>query len=134
MGGKGAYGIIINTGGSGTGQAVSPQVLYNTITNLQGHWAHGIGLEGDTPGAVVENNLISNLTDTKVSPEIPDAVGVMVEDNDNAGNVDIHNNSFTSMDLGVRNMTSFTVRCRMQLVWLCRRGCGHRDDLWPCRL
>src|SRR5690606_6352024 len=85
-GGKGAYGVLINVGasGSGTGKVSAAQVTNNEITDLHGHWSHGIGLEGETPDASVTNNLVSNLTDTKMNT---DAVGVMIESNDGAGTV-----------------------------------------------
>jgi hypothetical protein len=105
-GGKGAYGIIINIGsGLPIGKAVNPVVQYNTISNLYGFWAHGIGLEGETPGAVVQLNTIDNLTCSKTDP-IVDATGIMVEENDGAASLDIHNNSFTSMSYGVINVTT----------------------------
>ncbi len=107
-GGKGAYGIMINvgSGGSYVGKAVAPVVHYNSISALEGRWAHGIGLEGETPNALVQNNEIFNLTDYK---DPSDAAGVQIEDNDGAGSVLINNNSFTSMSLGVQNVTTFQV-------------------------
>ncbi|MBL7905359.1 MAG: right-handed parallel beta-helix repeat-containing protein [Bacteroidales bacterium] len=108
-GGKGAYGIIINTGAtSGTGKAISPVITDNVITDLEGHWAHAIGLEGETPGASVTGNAISNLVAHKPTPNL-DAIGVMVEDNAGAGSVAINDNSFTSLDYGIKNVTSTLV-------------------------
>ena len=107
-GGKGAYGVIINVGASGSaiGKAIYPVVQYNTISDLEGLWAHGIGLEGETPGASVHNNDIFGLTDHKTPS---DAAGVQVEDNVAANSVGIHNNSFTAMSLGVQNVTALLV-------------------------
>ncbi len=106
-GGKGAYGVLINVGANGgnAGKAVSPLVSYNEISNLDGLWSHGVGLEGETPGALVINNKVFNLVDHKMPS---DAIGVMIEDNDGAATVGIHINSFTNMSFGVNNtMTPF---------------------------
>ncbi len=94
--GWGAYGIIVNHTST-----LNLQILDNTITNIEGLWAHGIGLEGDTPGAMVTGNTISDLIDHKVTP---DAVGVQVEDNPGLASVHINNNSFDNMSLGVTNV------------------------------
>lgn len=108
-GGKGAYGVLINVGASagGVGKANSPIVSNNNITNLNGLWSHGIGLEGETPGASVVNNTMSAFTHNK--PLDPDAVGVMVEQNAGAASVAINQNSFTSMVYGVKNVTGTSV-------------------------
>ncbi|MHB0915819.1 MAG: right-handed parallel beta-helix repeat-containing protein, partial [Thermoleophilia bacterium] len=110
-GGRGAYGIILNhargTGGH-TGQTVAPQVLDNDISNLEGLWSHGIGLEGNTPNALVQGNTIDNLVDHK-SPADPDAAAIMVEDNLSADTVTITGNGFTNTWLGLRNATSLAV-------------------------
>jgi hypothetical protein len=108
-GGKGAYGVIINVGAKAVnvGKAVSPLVKQNTIHHLEGLWAHGIGLEGETPGAQVLNNDISYLTDYKTPT---DAVAVLIEENDGAATVVINDNSFTNTGLGIQNkMTALTV-------------------------
>ena len=109
-GGKGAYGVLINVGANSAaqydGQAVNPLVQNNEIDILAGHWSHGIGLEGETPGAQVKNNIVSNLTDTKGNT---DALGVMIEDNDGVGTVEINENSFTSMAFAIRNTEATTV-------------------------
>ncbi|MDZ7832288.1 MAG: LamG-like jellyroll fold domain-containing protein [Desulfobacterales bacterium] len=106
-GGQGAYGILINLGG----QTIAPQILNNTISDLEGWWSHAIGLEGDTPDALVQGNIISNLVDYKtgLDPSDPDAAGVMVEDNASADTVTITGNSFSDMSVGVRNNMVATV-------------------------
>lgn len=80
---KGAYGIQVNNGArtdaSATGYT-EIKVRANTIKDLTGNWAHAIGLEGETPNAVVRYNIVSNLTDTNPSP-IADAVGVNFDSN-----------------------------------------------------
>lgn len=110
-GGRGAYGMILNHAsgvGANTGQTIAPLILNNEITGLEGLWSHAIGLEGDTPSALVSGNLIANIIDYK-SPGDPDAVGVMVESNPSAASVTITGNSFSNVWLGVRNVTTFTV-------------------------
>jgi regulator of RNase E activity RraA len=104
-GGKGAYGIQLNVHG-GTGGVTSPSITNNEINTLEGLWAHGVGLEGRTPGAQVTNNLIDKLVDHKGNT---DAVGVRLEDNDGAGTVAINSNSFTNMPFGISNTTLTTV-------------------------
>jgi hypothetical protein len=100
-GGRGAYGIIINHGTKGA-QTIGAQILDNKISNLEGLWSHGIGLEGDTPNASVLRNSISSLVDHK-SPS--DAVAVMIEDNPSAGTVVISCSKFESVAVGVANVT-----------------------------
>ncbi|MHB1002699.1 MAG: OmpL47-type beta-barrel domain-containing protein, partial [Thermoleophilia bacterium] len=106
--GRGAYGIIINHGTGVTGKTVAPQILDNDISDLEGLWAHGIGLEGNTPNALVQGNAIDNLVDHK-SPGDPDAAAIMVEDNIAADTVTISGNSFTNTWFGVRNVTGIMV-------------------------
>ena len=111
---KGAYGIHLNhaIGGVGnTGCTVSPQILNNTISNLNGVWAHGIGLEGCTPYALVQGNQIqiSSVNATAAAPlSAPgtDAIAVMLEDNASANTVMIVSNSFTGGSYGVFNKTA----------------------------
>jgi autotransporter-associated beta strand protein len=110
-GGRGAYGILLNHAsgvGPNTGQTVSPQIVANEISGLEGLWAHAIGLEGNTPNALVTGSLISGIIDHK-SPADPDAVGVMVEQNLSASTVTITGNSFSNVWLGVRNVTGLPV-------------------------
>ncbi|HSX29703.1 MAG TPA: hypothetical protein VLE73_04040 [Candidatus Saccharimonadales bacterium] len=80
---KGAYGVQVNNGSSSAPTAVGyteVEVAGNTIKNLSGTWVHAIGLEGETPNADVNHNVISNLTDTD-GGTVNDAVGVFFEDN-----------------------------------------------------
>ncbi|PIY68965.1 hypothetical protein COY90_03115, partial [Candidatus Roizmanbacteria bacterium CG_4_10_14_0_8_um_filter_39_9] len=55
----GAYGILVNR------QTTGLQITNNNIHDLEGLWAHAIGLEGDTPTAVLSTNTISSLVDHK---------------------------------------------------------------------
>ncbi len=107
-GGRGAYGIIINHASTGTGQTVAPLIKDNLIADLDGVWAHAVGLEGNTPGAVVQGNIIARIIDHK-SPANPDAVGIMVEANPAAASVSIVSNSFSEVLAGVRNVTAIAV-------------------------
>lgn len=107
-GGKGAYGVIINVGASASfpGKANNPSVTNNTITSLEGLWSHGVGLEGETPGAIVASNIMDNFVDHKGNT---DAVGVRVEDNVGVASVMINDNSFTNMVFGVSNVMGTSV-------------------------
>lgn len=107
-GGRGAYGIIINHAITGAGRTVAPVIKDNLITDLDGVWAHAIGLEGETPDALVVGNVIARIVDHK-SPADPDAVGIMVEDNPAAASVLIVSNSFSEVLIGVRNVTAIPV-------------------------
>ncbi len=79
---------------------------------MEGLWAHGIGLEGNTPNADIENNTINNLTDHKTPS---DAVAINIEDNVDAASLFIQTNSFTSVNVGIRNVTESHVVA--QLNW-----------------
>lgn len=93
--GKGAYGVIINHGSPASGgQTQGAMIQNNTITNLEGLWVHAIGLEGVTPSAQVVGNIVGTITDHKLPS---DAIGVFLEDNTAASSVRINNNSFTSV-------------------------------------
>ncbi len=93
--------------GSHAGKAISPAVSNNEISVITGLWAHGVGLEGETPGASVINNKIFTLDGNIGSV---DANGVKVEDNAGAATVQIHDNSFEGMTNGVVNvMTGLVV-------------------------
>ncbi|MCW8965380.1 MAG: right-handed parallel beta-helix repeat-containing protein [Candidatus Pacearchaeota archaeon] len=70
--GRGAYGIMINHKSSDV------IIKNNKISNLEGLWVHAIGLEGNTPNAIVENNIIDDLTDHKTPS---DAIGIFYESN-----------------------------------------------------
>ncbi|HZZ99602.1 MAG TPA: hypothetical protein VFK07_02765 [Candidatus Paceibacterota bacterium] len=95
--GRGAYGILDNYGGQTTNLKISG----NTIHHLEGLWSHAIGLEADTPSAVVASNSISDLVDHKGNT---DAVGVHFEDNPSASTATVSGNSFGSgVALGVDN-------------------------------
>ena len=102
-GGKGAYGIMLNVGATSSGEITSAIVDHNTIYSLSGRWSHAIGLEGNTPGAVVQNNLVYSLTSSK---DPSDAIGVMIEQNTGVATVAIYENSFSNLAAGVLNATA----------------------------
>src|ERR1041385_4506031 len=83
---RGAYGVSVASVAGITGL----QINCYTISFLTGGgWVHAIGLEGDTPGASVTSNSISNLS----SPGA-DVVGVWFESNPGFGTAQAHNNNF----------------------------------------
>jgi len=84
--------------GTHGGQTKGAQIINNKISGLDGSWAHAIGLEGDTPDAVVTGNIISNLTGGT------DTVAVHLEDNPSAGMVKVNNNKFSGMSIGVNSV------------------------------
>lgn len=123
---KGAYGIQLNNGAkpdnTGAVGYTDARITGNIIKNLTGNWAHGIGLEGDTPYVVVKKNVISNLTDASPTP-IPatantpasnfyDVVGVNFEDNPSFPTAKVHRNSLavgaTGFGIGVNPNLALT--------------------------
>lgn len=83
---KGGYGILVNAAGATT----DVQIVNNTFTNIDGGWMHAVGLEGDTPNAVVKLNAFSGLTADNAS----DAAAVFFESNPSASSVTINQNNF----------------------------------------
>ena len=100
---RGTYGVIVNNGArsdvTATGYTTI-KIRENTINGLSGNWAHAIGLEGDTPNAVVSKNVISNIVDINPVP-LPDAIGVNFESNVFFFTADVSRNS-----LAVGNMAA----------------------------
>lgn len=86
-GGAGAYGLLVNHKTTGL------TATNNTIGTLEGLWAHAIGLEGNTPSAVLTGNTITGLIDHK-SPS--DAVGIQIEDNASGATITGSGNTFNS--------------------------------------
>ena len=83
---RGGYGVSVASVPNVSGL----KVVENTFSNISGGgWVHAIGLEGDTPGAMILNNDISGLLTAS-----PDAVGVLFESNPSFGTVQVHNNNF----------------------------------------
>lgn len=89
----GTYGILVNHSTTGL------QILNNDIKDITGgEWVHGIGLEGDTPSALVKDNDFSNLTSLKPN----DKYAVFFEANKSMGSVSFnYNNVNTTHGLGI---------------------------------
>ncbi|MCE9586299.1 peptidoglycan-binding protein [Candidatus Uhrbacteria bacterium] len=79
--GRGAYGVLINFGGDTTAT-----ISDNQISFLEGLWAHGIGLEKNTPGTVLSGNTFGTLTDHKTPT---DAYAVFFEANASMSSVSV---------------------------------------------
>lgn len=101
--GKIAYGIIINVGGSASyetsGKVVNARIKNNEISNLSGHIATGIALEGNSENAEVLNNIVSNLNGTKSANRAGggyDISGLKFENNRYVGTVTVTGNAFNS--------------------------------------
>jgi hypothetical protein len=87
---RGSYGVSVANVPNVSGL----KVLDNTIANLtSGGWVHAIGLEGDTPGVIVNGNDISNLNDTTPTA-VPDSIAVWFESNPSFGSAQVHANNF----------------------------------------
>jgi hypothetical protein len=90
--GRGAYGIQVNNGArpAPANGYTTVAILCNTIRDLSGAgWEHAIGLEGDTPGAIVAGNTISNLVAITAN-----RAAVFVEDNPSFATVHVNFNNF----------------------------------------
>jgi parallel beta-helix repeat protein len=96
---RGAYGIQINFGGSTN----AAQITGNVISDLEGLWACGIGLERNTPNAVVTGNTISGVVDHKGGI---DNSGIKIEDNPSADQIIISLNNFAAAIIGVQNLVA----------------------------
>lgn len=88
----GAYGILANH------SSTNLHILNNNIHNVEGEWAHGIGLEGNSLNAVVTGNQLSYLIDHKTPT---DAYAIFFETNSSYNTVDVSNNSFDNVLGGV---------------------------------
>lgn len=87
---KGAYAVEINLGLHSTGTTNGARIIQNSISGLTGAWAHAIGLDADTPNAIVQCNTIRNLSGGN------DSVGVRLEDNPGGNTMLISHNDFNS--------------------------------------
>jgi len=101
--GEGAYGVLVNHGSSAGGSTTGLKIKGNTISGLNGLWAHAIGLEGNTPNAQITGNIISGLTDNKSGT---DSVGIVFQDNPNANTVIVSKNQFAVGIIGIGNDTT----------------------------
>ncbi len=106
-----ASGINIGCGWKSTGYLDSPIIRYNTISDLTGGAVYGIALQGNTPGAQILNNTISNLTPLSITQN---AAGLCVFKNvgyatNNGTGILAHNNSLTNMYYGIYNATTNVV-------------------------
>lgn len=101
--GKIAYGILINVGGGGgylatAGEVQNAVISNNEISNLSGFISTGIGLEGNTKDAIVENNTVFGLYGRKVGGTRNnggfDLSALKIENNRWVGTLTVENNSF----------------------------------------
>lgn len=107
---KYSWGIVIGTGSKSTGSVISPLIRYNTILNIQGKIACGIELDGNTSGAVVSNNLISNIHtfDGAISASSAEC-GIALVTNRGSSTISVNNNSITDVKYSIVNATKVAV-------------------------
>lgn len=99
---RGGYGVQVNNGSKTPAELPSAvgytevKIRGNEINNLSGLWVHAIGLEGETPNAVVRYNKVSNL-----NALTPNEVGVYFEANQffftakvNRNSLDVSNSTY----------------------------------------
>ncbi|MCR4275781.1 MAG: ice-binding family protein [Candidatus Parcubacteria bacterium] len=98
--GRGAYGVLVNFGGSHANGSTAATISANTINNLSGFWAHAIGLEGNTPNTTVSDNTVTNLSDNKGGT---DAMALRLEDNVSGPTVTGTGNTLGGVPLVVGN-------------------------------
>jgi hypothetical protein len=82
---KGAYGVSVARVPNVSGLKVD----HNTFDKLTGGWVHGVGLEGDTPGAMITGNDFSNFTAGGA-----DQIAVWFESNPSFASVTVRDNNF----------------------------------------
>jgi nitrous oxidase accessory protein NosD len=116
---RGAYGVQVNNGASTLPAATGyteVTVKDNIIDDLNGGgWAHAVGLEGDTPVAVVTGNCISDVID--LTPSVPeDAIAVWFEANPSFGSAEVHQNNFTNVSYGIAVHPALTALLPAALV------------------
>lgn len=99
--GRGAYGIHVNHS-IGAAATKNLTISGNTISNLDGLWAHAIGLEGNTPSAIVTGNVVTNLTDNK---EGTDSLALFFEDNSGALTTSVSGDTFDGKVLSLATST-----------------------------
>lgn len=85
---RGAYGVSVASTPNVSGLVIRDNT-FDLLTG--GGWVHAIGLEGDTPSAIVEDNSFSNLLD--LTPN-DDAIAVHFESNPSLATVEVHDNDF----------------------------------------
>jgi len=86
---RGAYGVSV---ANATVPVSGLQILDNTITNLTAAstgWIHAIGLEGNTPGVLVQRNSITNFVTVSM-----DAIAVWFESNPGFSTAQVNLNNF----------------------------------------
>jgi hypothetical protein len=84
---KGAYAIELNNA-----QGSGATIVDNTIDTLNGHWVHGIGLEGPAPNVQINHNVFSNLTDTDGGSPA-DQAAIFFQDDPDIATAAVHRNS-----------------------------------------
>jgi TusA-related sulfurtransferase len=99
--GKIAYGVIINVGGNSNfetnGKVLNANITGNTISDLEGFIATGIGLEGNTENAYLTENVVTGLTGYKSADRAGggyDLNGLKFENNRYVGTITVEYNSF----------------------------------------
>jgi hypothetical protein len=100
---KGAYGILLNLGASSsltadTAAVNGASITGNDISGLSGGWEHAIGLETNTPNAVVTGNIVHDLA------PVSDIAAVRFEKNPSASTVSLSGSTFDGKSLS--NSTS----------------------------
>ncbi len=82
--GSGAYGILVRQ------YSANLRVINNNISDIEGLRAYAVGLECDTPDAVVTGNIISNVADHDTPSE---AAGIFIRDNPSLNTLTIKSNN-----------------------------------------
>jgi hypothetical protein len=94
--GRGAYGVAVGNAAALSGGVSGLQIRDNTIEDLNGGWAHAIGLEANTPGVVVDGNSISDLVAASA-----DNIAVWFEVNPSFSSGLVNHNSFENVGYGI---------------------------------
>lgn len=107
--GANSSGINIGCGWKSTGYLANPVISNNNISDLTGSVVYGIALQGNTPGAIINNNSFNNFTDLNAAQK---TAGLCVFHNfdavtdygtNNGTGISAHGNSFTNLAYGIAN-------------------------------
>lgn len=93
---RGAYGVSV---ANSTLAVTGLEIRNNNFNNLNsGGWIHAVGLEGNTPGVIVEGNDFSTFVNSTL-----DNIGVFFELNPSFATAEVHDNNFnlTTASFGI---------------------------------
>lgn len=105
---KDVSGIYLGVAsGTGTGGINIPLISENEISNIRGGIAYGVQLSGKTPGAIVRNNIIDNVTSSTNATYVAGVAALST--NTGSATITINENSFTNTLNSIVNGTASAI-------------------------